>query len=156
MQQMTGEGNSYRERQKGRVQYRECGEEIVDGFMVGHMKTQHGRSAEEIWSWKTLGTGEEPRTYCMAFPAKGGPRSCPVEGCPGQAATRAAMRVHFLHRHVQDTLVILKEGNPPHPWCPQCDMLFPWRALNGRHLVTAHCARGAERKRRRLVEEELR
>ena len=34
-------------------------------------------------------------------------------------------------------------------------MLFPWRALNRRHLVTTQCARGEERKRRRLAEEEL-
>ena len=66
------------------------------------------------------------------------------------------MRVHFLHRHVQDTLVILEEGNPPHPWCPQCDMLVPWRALNRRKFLIAQCAREVDQKRRRLVEEELR
>ena len=66
------------------------------------------------------------------------------------------MRVHFLHWHVRDTVVILEEGNPPHPQCPQCDMLVPWRTLNGRHLNTAQCSRGAERNRRRLAEEELR
>ena len=42
-QQMTGEGPSYWERQKGRVQCRECGEEMVAGLMAGHTKTQHGR-----------------------------------------------------------------------------------------------------------------
>ena len=35
-------------------------------------------------------------------------------------------------------------------------MLVPWRTLNGRHLNTAQCSRGAERNRRRLAEEELR
>ena len=30
-------------------------------------------------------------------------------------------------------------------------MLVPLRALNGRHPATAQCARGAERKRRRLA-----
>ena len=34
-------------------------------------------------------------------------------------------------------------------------MLVPWRALNRRHLATAQCAKGAERKRRRFAEEEL-
>ena len=33
--------------------------------------------------------------------------------------------------------------------------MVPWRALNGSHLATVQCARGAERKRRRLEEEEL-
>ena len=46
-------------------------------------------------------------------------------------------------------------GNTPKPQCHQCDMLVPWRALNGRHLTTAQCAKGAERKRRSLQEEEL-
>ena len=56
------------------------------------------------------------------------------------------MQVHFLHRHVIDTVVILEEVNFPHPQCAQCDMLFPRKALNGWHLATEQCARGAERK----------
>ena len=46
------------------------------------------------------------RTYKMSFPTKGGSRRCPVEGCPGTLTTRTAMRVHFVHRHVQDTVVV--------------------------------------------------
>ena len=34
--------------------------------------------------------------------------------------------------------------------------MVTWRALTGRHLSTAQCAQGTERKHRRLVEEELR
>ena len=92
----------------------------------------------------------------MSFPAKGVPWRFPFEGCPGQAATRTAMRVHFLHRHVWDNMVILEEGNLPHQQFPLCDMLVPWHALNRRHIGTAQCARGADQKRRRLAEEELR
>ena len=122
---MMGEGPSYREWPKGWVQCRECREEMVSGLMAGHMKTHHWPEAEEIWSWTTLAMGEEKRTYRMAFPDKGGPRSCPVEGCPGRAAMRTAMRVHFLHRHVWYTVVILEEVNLPHPWCPRCKILVP-------------------------------
>ena len=74
-----------------------------------------------------------------------------MEGCPGVSATRAAMRVHFVHRHVHDTVVILEEGNLPLPRCPRCDLQVPRRALNGRHLGTNQCRTGAERKLRRLV-----
>ena len=35
-------------------------------------------------------------------------------------------------------------------------MLVPWRALNGRYLVTAQCAKGAERKLQRMEEEKMR
>ena len=71
-------------------------------------------------------------------------------------ATRTAIRVHFVHRHVLDTVVILEEGNFPHPRCAKCDMQVPRRALNRRHPGTAQCAKGAERKRRRLEETETR
>ena len=66
------------------------------------------------------------------------------------------MRVYFMHQYVRDTVVILEEGNLSHPWCPQCDMLVSLRALNGRHLATTQYAMGAEWKRWRLAEEELR
>ena len=79
-----------------------------------------------------------------------------MEGCPGALATRTAMRVHFVHRKVQDTVVMLEEGNLPHPWCPWCDLQVPRKALNGSHLGTAQCKKGAERKRRRLAETETR
>ena len=35
------------------------------------------------------------------------------EVCPGRAATRKAMWVHFFHRNVRDTVIILEEGPPP-------------------------------------------
>ena len=66
------------------------------------------------------------------------------------------MRVHFWRRHVRETVIILEEGNLPHPRCENCDMLVPWRALNGRHKNTAMCKSGVERKRRRLAEAEIR
>ena len=53
-------------------------------------------------------------------------------------------------------MIILEEGNLPHPRCSQCNMLVPWRALTGRHHATAMCKKGAERKRRWMAEAELR
>ena len=44
----------------------------------------------------------------------------------------------------------------PHPRCTRCDMQVPRKALNGRHLGTAQCAKGAERKQCRLAETETR
>ena len=99
---------------------------------------------------------EEPRTYRMDFLANGAPRNCPIEGCPGQAATRTAMRVHFFHWRVQDAVIILDDGNLPHPQCPRFDMLVPCKALNGRHTNTAQFSKGAEWKRRRLAAEDMR
>ena len=78
-----------------------------------------------------------------------------MEGCPGVLATRAAMWVHFVHRHVHDTVVILEEGNLPLPRCPRCDLQVSRKALNERHLESSQCKTGTERKRRRLSEAEL-
>ena len=66
------------------------------------------------------------------------------------------MRVHFWRRHVWDIVIIMEEGNLPHPRCSRCDMLVPWRSLNGKHKSTAVCRSGLERERRRLAETEIR
>ena len=60
-----------------------------------------------------------------------------------------------MHRHVQDTVVILEEGNLPLPRCPWCDLQVSRKALNGRHLETNQCKTGAERKQRRLATVEV-
>ena len=73
--QITGEGPTYRECHKGRVNCRECGEEMTLGSMAINMMTQHGRVAEARRSWRTPATGDGPQIFQMAFLAKRGPRS---------------------------------------------------------------------------------
>ena len=89
-----------------------------------------------------MAPSREPQIYSMAFPTKGDPRKFLVEGCRGQEAMQTAMRVHFLHRHVRDTVIILEEGNLPHPRCPMCDIIVPWKSLNRRHITTIQCTKG--------------
>ena len=120
------------------------------------MQTQHGKEAVGRWHWEATAPGGEPHTYRMSFPTVEAPRNCPVEGCPGQAAMRTTMGVHFFHQHLRDTVIILEEGNLPHPRCPRCDMIVPWRALNRKHLAKAQCAKGVEGKRIQMAEENLR
>ena len=62
------------------------------------------------------GGGNEIRAYKMVFLTRAGPRPCPAEGCSGRALTQRSMRVHFWYRHFRYTVVILEEGNLPHPW----------------------------------------
>ena len=52
--------------------------------------------------------------------------------------------------------MILEEENQPYPRLPQCYMFVSHKALNIRHMTTAFCQRGADRKRCRLAEEEAR
>ena len=54
------------------------------------------------------------------------------------------MQVHFVHRHVHNTVVMLEDGTPPRPRCPRCDLQVIRKALNGRHLGTLQCKKGAE------------
>ena len=55
-----------------------------------------------------------------------------------------------------DTIFIQDEENRPHPHCPDCNIFFPWTALNHHHPTTALFARVSERKIWSLVEEEAR
>ena len=50
--------------------------------------------------------------------------------------------------------MILEEGIRPYSRCPQCDMLMPYKALNGWHLTTELCRWVMERKWCGLAEEE--
>ena len=61
-----------------------------------------------------------------------------------------------MHRHTQDTIVILEEGNGQYPRRPQCDMFVSHKALNDRQLMPDFYRRGAERKWNFLAEEEAR
>ena len=66
------------------------------------------------------------------------------------------MRVHFYHMHVRYTAIILEEDNLPHPRCPQCNIIVPWRALNARNPITDQFSKGAEIKRQQMAEDEMR
>ena len=94
----------------------ECRKEEANGSIMAHCQTQPGVAKGRLGQEgdKAAG-GDNPRTYRMAFPEKAGPRPCPVEGCSGQVSTQTTIRVHFWHRHVRDTVVILEEGNLSHP-----------------------------------------
>ena len=153
---MAGARLSYRERQGLIVQCSEWRDEMALGSLEVHLNMNHGKAAGEKWYWGTMTPGIEPQTYKMDFPTFGPPRNWPIEGCRGWSATRTAMQVQFIHRHVWDTMIILEEVNLPHPQWHWSDMLVPWRAVNGRNLTTAQCSKGEEIKRWRMTEEELR
>ena len=138
------------------MECKECGEQLEVGSMSIHMMNRYGKAVGQRRQWKTMTENRVPQEYRMSFPEKGGVRRCPVEGCPGKLATRTSMWLHFVHRHDLDTVVMLEEGNFPHPRCARFDIQVPRRALNERHPGTAQCAKGAERKIRRLAETETR
>ena len=81
-----------------------------------HHQTQHRVAKGGLGSeGDEVDLGENPSTYRMAFPARAGPRPCPVKGYSGRASTWMEPRAHFWHLHVRYTVLILEEGNKPHP-----------------------------------------
>ena len=122
---ITGDGSSFKKRERERVLCPECGKELAKGSLVIYGQTQHvvakGGLVSEGGESYRRDRDDNPRTYRMVFPVQAGPRTCPVEGCSGWASTRTAMKVHFWHRHVRDTIVILEKGNLPHSWCLLCE-----------------------------------
>ena len=114
---VTGEGTTYREWLKGQVTCGACKELLAAVSLTSNMMTQHGMVTETRQQCITPFTGTGPQNFRMTFPAKGGQRNCPVAGCTGRVATRTAMRVHFLYRHILNTVAILEERNFLHPCC---------------------------------------
>ena len=89
----------------------------------------------------------------MSFLQVVGSLACPVDICQGRASIRTGLRVHFVHRRMRYTVVIVEEGNLPHP---RCNILVPLTALNGRHLNMSLFSKLAESNLRRLPVEEVR
>ena len=76
---ITGEGNSYKEWQRERVECAECGEQMAVRSMLSHLMTRHRKAAGRRGQWKTQ-TEDEAQVYRMSSPTKGGPWQFPVEG----------------------------------------------------------------------------
>ena len=113
---MVGEGKSYQKSQQEQVQCPEYKKDLVRKSVPTHRQRQHGGARGGAGHKDNKGDrGGKPRNFRMTFLSKAGPRPCPVEGCSGRSATRSAMRVHFFHQPVWDIVVILEEGNLPHP-----------------------------------------
>ena len=84
-----------------------------------HRQMQHGLIRSISWETPLL-PPTDPKTYHVSFPSADQSLTCPVERCQGRAKKRTNLWIHFLHRHVQDAVVILDEGNLPHPHCAHC------------------------------------
>ena len=51
-----------------------------------------------------------------------------------------------MNQHMEDTIIILNEGNGPHPRYEQCDMFLPQETLTTGHIGTKMSRMGAEQK----------
>ena len=149
-----GGGESYRERQRRRVECPECGKSLAESSLPQHSLSQHG-----IVTFPPVSAGvpqHPPAEYRISFPRTVKHRACPVEGCGNLATSHVKMRTHFAHRHPTDVIVILEEGTAPLPRCELCDMHVGHYAIGDGHQRTAMCKKLADAKRRRHVLEDIR
>ena len=49
-----------------------------------------------------------------------------------------------MHWHVEDTIVILKEGLGPHPWCDNCNIIIIQKAMAAGNLGNTMCKSGGK------------
>ena len=56
-----------------------------------------------------------------------------------------------MHWHVDDTIVVLKEGLVPHPWCDNCNMFITQKAISAGHIGTTMCKIGGKRNHHHLA-----
>ena len=88
------------------MEFPEYGVEVAVGSLLTHCQIQH-----------SMGRGEpggeshpppiEAQTYRVSFPKHLLQLGCAVVGYLGGASSWTNLRIHFAHRHVQDTIVIL-------------------------------------------------
>jgi hypothetical protein len=79
---------------------------------------------------------------------------CPVIGCDGTATRMFDMRKHFVHRHPNDTIRIIEEGDEPYPKCPLCRMHVAPRTL-ANHGDTKECQKGQVAQERRTAAQKV-
>ena len=102
----------------------ECAVDLAARFMVSHRQVQHGMG----WGikWDSTPHPPCPRLYRVSLTRAAGYVGCPVDGCERRARTHTNLQINFVHRHVQETIVILEEGNRPLPRLSSSNMFLPW------------------------------
>ena len=55
-----------------------------------------------------------PKIFRVSVPRTDRSISCQVEDCEGREMMRNNLGIHFVHRHMRDTVVIMEEGKSPH------------------------------------------
>ena len=67
-----------------------------------------------------------------------------MEGCTGSSTIRTNLQLHYMHRHMEDIVVVINEGTVTHSRYEQCDMFIPQGKMEGGHLGPKICKIGDE------------
>ena len=123
---MMGEVQTYQYWLLQRVRFPDCGAELAAGYLAYHRQAQHGVARGDLKDPPPPHPHPpyEDRTCQISFLRAARDTAFPVGGCPGRSMRRSTLRLHFLHRHVRDTVVILEQGSHPLRRCPKCDIFL--------------------------------
>ena len=113
---MTGEGPTYRERQKERVKCGECGKEMAVGSLASHWMTQHVKVKEEQWIWNASSMGgRRTKNISDRVPNQGRAEGLPSGGLPRKGWDKDGDDDAFLQPACPGHCDHLGGGKPPTP-----------------------------------------
>ena len=132
---LEGQGDTYRQRKRRRVQCVECGEDLAAGSVTSHMRSQHdmepvpqGGPAPPL----------APACYLCTWPApQGAPIPCPRRPCAYVAGSPNLLRRHFAVRHPGDTFHW--RGMAQELQCELCEMQVTPNSLRRGHRGSEVC-----------------
>ena len=155
--QQTGEGLTFDERRREKVQCDKCGGTVIRPYMKRHQLTEKCIEAAKTYEPTTperdrveaeqaTTPQRDPGLYTVSIPRGGEQkRMCPIPGCEYGTKSPAQMRRHFRQRHLEDTIVIEEEGQ-----LAQCQLcgFFGATVMTAKHQQTAVCKQFALRRQR--------
>ena len=97
--------------------------------LVTQLHTHNGWSGQVITLLLKL-PPPTPKEYRVALLHTDTSIDQPFEGCPRKATSFPNLRMNFMHRHVEDIIIIMNEVTIPHPRFKQCDMFIPLEKLS--------------------------
>jgi hypothetical protein len=131
---VSGEGESYRERQRRKVQCPHCPASFQERRLSAHLLEQHGR--QSFTPEQPARLTAAPRTYRMSFPSGvPDPVPCPVPLCEQEFMQRGQMRVHFAFRHPTQTLLLAEDSGLQ--LCAVCNMRV--KKADATHRASKRC-----------------
>jgi len=144
---VTGEGPTFRDRQRAHVTCPDCGIRITRASLLRHLQSQHQRNPDTFAPpLPDFLPTHVPRHYRVDWPRIETHKPCPT-GCPYQAITPTGLRRHFRSRHPRDFIHVTREGEP-FPKCPLC-LIQARYALDLRHHRSRDCQTHAARRQQR-------
>ena len=118
-----GEGGTFWEQNKNRVNCVECGGEMAMSLIGHHMERTHNIVLSQTWGLDIGKGGSE--IYVVSYSRVLKLVVYTEDGCLSRENNPGRLREHFIYRHWKSKLVIIQEGPEPFPRFHHCGMHMP-------------------------------